>query len=174
VWIEKDALVGVIENVCTRMDVPFFSCRGYTSQSEMWVAAQRLCEWVDMGQQPVILHFGDHDPSGHDMSRDITDRLELFGVKPEFKRIALNYDQIEQYNPPPNPAKITDSRAKSYIKTYGRNSWELDALEPQVIVDLIEEEISQYIEEETWKLAVDDLKKHRAILAKVAKNWQSL
>ena len=86
VWIEKDALLGVIEDVCRRNDVPFFSCRGYNSQSEMWVAAQRMIEKMDGdpsygpedGQEVIILHLGDHDPSGMDMTRDIQDRMQLF------------------------------------------------------------------------------------------------
>src|SRR5262249_10346260 len=69
VWIEKEALAGVFERVCDELRVPFFSCRGYTSQSEMWVAGHRLKRIIDAGQRPVILHFGDHDPSGMDMTR---------------------------------------------------------------------------------------------------------
>ena len=79
VWIEKDALIGVIEGVCNELDVPYFSCRGYTSQSEMWRAGQRLQHWKQgLAQDTYIIHLGDHDPSGMDMSRDIFDRLELF------------------------------------------------------------------------------------------------
>src|SRR5215467_8357308 len=78
VWIEKDALVGVFEPVCDELDVPLFSCRGYTSQSEVWGAAQRLERYLMAGQEVVILHFGDHDPSGLDMTRDIRERLRLF------------------------------------------------------------------------------------------------
>ena len=137
VWIEKDAVAGVVEGVCRELDVPYFSCRGYTSQSEMWVGAMRLKKHADDGQTPLILHFGDHDPSGKDMSRDITDRMELFMGGVEFQRLALNMNQIEQYNPPPNPAKLTDSRATAYIAEFGDDSWELDALEPAVLVDLI-------------------------------------
>jgi hypothetical protein len=77
VMIEKDALVGVIENVCQVNDVPFFSCRGYVSQSEMWAMARRFVGWIRNGQQPIVLHLGDHDPSGLDMSEDIDTRLSL-------------------------------------------------------------------------------------------------
>ena len=101
VWIEKDALIGVIENVCQRNDVAYFSCRGYTSQSEMWSASQRLIEYeTEFGQETYILHLGDHDPSGIDMTRDIQDRLRLFNAETVVNRIALNMDQIKQYNPP--------------------------------------------------------------------------
>ena len=110
-WIEKDALRGVIAGVCNELDIPHFSCRGYTSISEMWVAARRLQHWIARGQTPVILHLGDHDPSGVDMTRDIFDRLQTFMGGAEVKRLALNWDQVEMYNPPPNPAKLTDSRA---------------------------------------------------------------
>src|SRR5258707_4874441 len=81
VWIEKDALVGVFERVCRELDVPLLSCRGYTSQSEMWGASQRMLAHSRnrngrrTGQTPIVFHFGDHDPSGKDMSRDIVDRL---------------------------------------------------------------------------------------------------
>ena len=81
VWIEKEALAGVFERACEDLQVPFFCCRGYTSQSEMWSAGQRLARWKNRFlQTPIILHFGDHDPSGIDMSRDIEDRLRLFGL----------------------------------------------------------------------------------------------
>jgi hypothetical protein len=114
VWIEKDALVGVFQDVCDEFNVPLFSCRGYTSQSEMWAGAQRMKRHIQKGFTPVILHFGDHDPSGKDMSRDIVDRIEMFtGRSLQFDRLALNMEQIEQYGPPPNPAKITDSRANA-------------------------------------------------------------
>lgn len=151
VWIEKDALIGVIERVCRANDVAFFSCRGYTSQSEMWGAAQRLRGYEKEGQSPHIIHLGDHDPSGKDMTRDIEDRMQLFGVDLTMHRIALNMDQIKKYNPPPNPAKITDSRARNYIKEFGQSSWELDALEPSVLEKLIEKKILSLRNDKRWK-----------------------
>jgi len=154
-WIEKDALVGVIENICNQYDVPYFSCRGYTSQSEMWEASIRLHKYISAGQTPVILHFGDHDPSGIDMTRDITDRLKLFMGGMEIRRLALNADQIDEFNPPPNPAKPDDSRYKVYVKNFGSNCWELDALEPQTIVNLIESEISELRDNDMWNESVE-------------------
>lgn len=152
VWIEKDALIGVIESVCQQWDVPYFSCRGYTSQSEMWVAAQRLEVYSQEDQTPVILHFGDHDPSGKDMTRDIVDRLDLFiGDTVDLKRLALNMDQIDKYKPPPNPAKFTDSRVHAYVAEFGTQSWELDALEPKVIVKLITDNIQSLINPKLWQ-----------------------
>lgn len=170
VWIEKDALVGVIERVSRQNDVSFFSCRGYTSQSELWSAAQRLRDYEIDGQDIVVLHLGDHDPSGKDMSRDIEDRLRLFGVESlDVRRIALNMDQVRLFNPPPNPAKITDSRASKYIRQYGTKSWELDALEPQVIVDLIQDQIDEIRDNTKWNEKVREEKADRKELEKAAK-----
>ncbi len=156
VWIEKEALAGVIASICEKYRVPYFSCRGYTSQSELWRAAQRLLRKKDEhGKKIRIVHLGDHDPSGIDMTRDIQDRLNLFmdnGTKygARVNRIALNMDQIMLYKPPPNPTKITDSRASNYISEYGDDCWELDALEPKVIQELIKDEIEPLIDYDKW------------------------
>lgn len=143
VWVEKDALVDVVGQACRPLDVPYFSCRGYTSQSEMWMAAQRFIR-QDFREQRIIIHLGDHDPSGIDMTRDIQERLDMFGADVYVKRVALTMEQIDFYSPPPNPAKITDSRCDKYIAQYGHESWELDALEPKVITDLIKEQVTMY------------------------------
>lgn len=165
VWVEKEALAGIVERAASAWDCAWFSCRGYVSQSEMWNAAQRLGGYIAEGQRVVVLHLGDHDPSGIDMSRDIRDRLERFiigdagsrlgwgstfvdaydedrescliemgqhfdavreglgfGTDPDYytdtisemievRRIALTIEQVRQFNPPPNPAKMSDSRA---------------------------------------------------------------
>lgn len=174
VWIEKDALVGVIEGVCERNDVPYFSCRGYTSQSEVWAAGQRLARYIRRGQTPIIFHLGDHDPSGKDMTRDITDRLELFMGGLEVDRLALNWEQIELYEPPPNPAKLTDSRAEGYIQEYGDESWELDALAPTVIDALIQDAIDNVRDEDAWEYDSEQDQAKRDTIQKAADNWEAV
>lgn len=174
VWIEKDALVGVIDPVCSRLDVPFFACRGYTSQSEMWAAGQRLAAYQDQGQTPVILHLGDHDPSGVDMTRDIVDRLDLFMGGLPVNRLALNWDQVQSFNPPPNPAKIEDSRARAYIATYGLQSWELDALDPTTIAGLIENAVAGFRDESLWAEAVEEEEEGLELLQAAADRWQDI
>lgn len=140
VWVEKDALIDIVANACAKTDTPYFSCRGYCSQSEMWRAAQRFISKKNL-EGRYIIYLGDHDPSGIDMTRDIANRLKLFGASVEIRRIALNMKQIEKLKPPPNPAKTTDKRAAAYIKQYGQESWELDALSPQFLSELIKAEI---------------------------------
>lgn len=147
VWVEKDALIDVVEQVCSTFDVNCLSCRGYVSQSTMWESAQRL---IGVDKDITIFHLGDHDPSGKDMSRDISDRLEMFGANIRFERIALNFDQIEFYRPPPNPTKLTDTRSTGYIDEFGYECWELDALEPRVITDLISRKIRTVMDEEIF------------------------
>ena len=149
VWVEKDALIGIVEQAATRYDVPCFSCRGYVSQSEMWEAAQRMISH----SESVVLHLGDHDPSGIDMTRDIQERLCMFGADVRVERLALNMSQVEQYNPPPNPAKVTDTRAGGYVKKYGASSWELDALEPRTLDELICSSILKYLDMEKFRVA---------------------
>ena len=174
VWIEKDALAGVIEGVCTRNDVAYFSCRGYTSQSEMWVAAQRHLRYEDQGQDVLVLHLGDHDPSGIDMTRDIGKRLDVFGASTNVQRIALNRDQVDQYRPPPNPAKLTDSRAEGYIAVHGRSSWELDALSPQVLDDLIDRFIEANRVDDLWQAAVAEQERGRTLITEAADRWDEV
>jgi hypothetical protein len=209
VWVEKDALVGLLEVACRPLDVAYFSCRGYTSQSEVWVASQRLLAKIQAGKRVTIIHLGDHDPSGIDMTRDIMDRLTNFlthhglrdmvrayprrddeepldyeaRVRPiiegswqctnpvEVHRIALNMDQVEQYAPPPNPAKLTDSRARGYIDNYGDESWELDALDPTTITDLIRLHVGQLRDDYLWNDAVAREQKGRRELSAVAGGW---
>lgn len=171
VWVEKEALEGVIERICGPLDVPYFACKGYTSQSEMWSAARRLMRWRDQGQTPIILHLGDHDPSGIDMTRDIFDRLALFAGQMKVDRLALNWNQIEQYNPPPNPAKMKDSRADAYIARFGMSSWELDALDPNAIAGLIENAVFQFRDENLWAEAVAREKEGLDLLSKAADRW---
>lgn len=174
VWVEKEALAGIVGQVCDRLDVAYFACRGYVSQSEMWRTANRLRHYEATGQRPIIFHLGDHDPSGMDMSRDILDRLEMFGARLDFERLALNMDQVEQYNPPPNPAKFSDSRCEEYVRLYGDESWELDALEPAVLEALIDDAVAEVREEDLWDEAVEEEKDSRHTLDEVARTWDHL
>ena len=80
VWVEKDALIGIVEQAAQSRDCPCFSCRGYASQSAMWASAQRFIRKYRQERQCILLYLGDHDPSGIDMTRDIRERLELFGA----------------------------------------------------------------------------------------------
>lgn len=176
VWVEKEALAGVFHRICGQYDVPYFACRGYTSASSAYGAYQRVCARVPH-QKTLILHFGDHDPSGIDMTRDIEDRLHTMTSSEEYgdsdfydcfevRRLALNHEQVLKFNPPPSPAKITDSRAGKYIEEFGDDSWELDALDPTQLADLAEREIRSVIDDDLWDETEERISADKATLLK--------
>ena len=165
-YCEKQAMESVLKPVADRYHIYFGVNKGYSSASTMYDLAQRIKDKIKEGKRAIILYLGDHDPSGLDMVRDIHKRIcEFLTVGDEcidivgddkdnpFFRIvplALNMQQIKQYSPPPNPAKITDPRAKWYIKEYGNKSWELDALEPRVLINITEKGIKGFLDEEKY------------------------
>lgn len=159
VWVEKDALSGVLKRVTEKYHIPILVNRGYSSASAMYDAYNRFDIGLGdalVGGKVIILYLGDFDPSGMDMIRDIEERTLEFAKK-DYSNfplvvvpIALTKAQIKQYNPPPNPAKITDPRAAAFIKEHGATSWEVDALPPNVLNQLLEDAILEYIDEETY------------------------
>jgi hypothetical protein len=175
VWIEKDALIGVVEPVCNRNRVPYFACRGYTSQSEAYAAGKRFAAARRRGKRPIVLHLGDHDPSGLDMTRDNAERLKMFaGQEVQVRRLALNMDQIQLYRPPPNPAKDTDIRFEKYQEEHGDESWELDALEPTVIDRLIQDELDTLIHREKWDEAMAAEEERKSVLAAMSDRYDDI
>lgn len=174
VWVEKQALESVVERPCSLWSVPYFACKGYVSQSSMHEAARRVQGFADAGKLCTIIHLGDHDPSGIDMTRDIQDRMTMFGTDVNVERIALNMDQVEQYDPPPSPAKITDSRAADYIELYGHDSWELDALEPSVLDSLISEQITSRLDMALWEQREAQEEEERRVLVSLSDNFSSV
>ncbi len=156
VWIEKEALGRVIERPCVDLDVPFLCCRRYNSTSEMWRAAMRLRTATGHTQSAVILYLGDHDPGGLDMSRGVGRRLAMFaGTKVDVKRLALNLDQIQRYSPPPNPVRTREGRHAAYAEQFGPDCWELDALEPEVIIGLVQEAVGELRDDALWESSLE-------------------
>lgn len=179
VVIEKAALAGVLRGVCTQYDVPLLAARGYPSVSILReLTLDHFLTAIEHGQHPVILHLGDHDPSGIDMTRDLQERITMFATNggdysEEFTlhRIALSMEQIEEKRPPPNPAKTTDARFSSYRRKYGTESWELDALEPSYLTDLVENYITRHIEHDDWEARREEIEHVRGQLDEVARNF---
>lgn len=166
VIVEKEALVGVLGRVCERFDVPLLAARGYPSATvlrEFAVADMRRAERA--GQHCLILHLGDHDPSGIDMTRDLQERLSLFTHSDvALRRIALNMEQVEAEQPPENPAKVTDSRFTDYQSKFGDSSWELDALPPEFLDDLLSTNILRHIDTDLWRESESDIRSGRTAL----------
>jgi len=150
VWVEKNAQLGVISVPCNRFQVRYMSCKGYLSQTAHYEAGKRFQGKARDGKECIIIHLGDHDPSGIDMTRDHVDKIDMFAQlhDVEVKRIALHMEQIEELNLPPNPAKESDSRYAGYRDRFGDQSWELDALEPQYTDALVSRHIEELIDQD--------------------------
>jgi len=171
VIIEKDALRGVIEQTCRDYDVPLLSARGYPSASVLQsFATGPITESRESGQEVIILHLGDHDPSGLGMTDDLHERLTRYsGMDTIITRIGLTLDQVREINPPPNPAKESDTRYPAYVKRFGiTDCWELDALPPDYLVRLVEEHITQHIEPDAWAKSWAEIKTVKADLLDIA------
>lgn len=147
VWIEKDALSSVFAPVTSQYHILLMANRGYSSITAIHDASVRFKHARENGKECVLLYFGDHDPSGEDMVRDIHDRLnDTFHCPVEITKIALTKKQVQQYNLPPNPAKRSDPRASKYMDEHGDGSWELDALPPDVLQTLLTNAITKYLD----------------------------
>ena len=103
-----------------------------------------------------LLYIGDLDPSGEDMVRDIQARLNMLGSNVDVKKIALKIEQVQFYNPPPNPTKKTDPRSREFIEKYGASSWEVDALRPEVLNKLLIDEIEKYVDMDLMNQIIDE------------------
>lgn len=164
VWTEKDALSEIMQRSTSKYHVTLCVNKGYTSSSAVYESYERFAERIQNGQEVVVLYFGDHDPSGLDMIRDIDNRLTTmlangrhnivdgFRVVP----IGLTMDQIKEYKCPPNPTKMTDSRTEDYVKMYGRTCWEVDALPPEALTNIIESSIESLIDMNWYQKKLDD------------------
>lgn len=164
VWIEKNALTGVISPATSRNRVDYFPTIGYPSISALKEAASRLKNYNDppswkgadaVPQKVVILYLSDHDPEGMEMPEKVQETLETMGVENfEVQRIGLTLDQVRQFNPPPSFAKETSSRHTRYVERYGTDeAWELDALTPDVIQELIQQGVNQHRDNRLWEAA---------------------
>jgi hypothetical protein len=175
VMVEKDALSGILEPVCRKFDIRFTANKGYSSSSALYEASKRISSAVERGLEVHLFYLGDHDPSGIDMTRDIQDRLGLFthNSQIEVHRLALNYDQIEQWQPPQNPAKENDKRYRSYKEKYGNSSWELDAVEPRRLAELVERAVEKLIVQGSWQEVEKKEQKMRKELEQYAENYKS-
>lgn len=220
VWVEKDALSGVLKRVTEKYGIRIMVNRGYSSASAMYDSYERFYDAFQENQKVKILYLGDFDPSGVDMVRDIKSRIDEFIVGSEEVKsmfevdteselyndvfnhlyekgsdsatchkiasdmyldemakdkagdfeiipIALTKEQINHYQPPPNPAKITDPRAKEFISKHGNTSWEVDALRPQVLNQILEDAILENIDLERYETIlteeIDDKEKLRKL-----------
>jgi len=185
VWIEKNALTGVISPATSRNRIDYFPTIGYPSISALKEAATRLNNynnppsWKADGTVPqkvVILYLSDHDPEGMQMPEKVEETLATMGVENfEVKRIGLTLDQVREFNPPPSFAKETSARYTEYVQRYGTDqAWELDALQPAVIQALIQEQADHYRDDDLWEVAQENEQTSRARIAQISNNYDGI
>jgi hypothetical protein len=162
VLVEKQALESVVEWICADVKVPFLACKGYTSGTTLYQAAQRYARIEQEGKEVHVIHIGDLDPSGWDMTRDIRERVTEFAGGVNLHRLALNMEQVEEFKPPPSPVKIKDSRHRSYIRMFGSSCWEADAMEPRLLKQLLTAEVLRHRDEDIWKASLARQEAERA------------
>jgi hypothetical protein len=172
VMVEKQALEGVLQPVCSQLDVPFLANKGYCSDSTMYRVGKRIEAARMRGKEPICIYLGDHDPSGIDMSRDVLERLEMYsGGDVDVQRVALNMNQVRALRPPENPAKATDSRFASYVERFGTSSWELDAIEPTQLAAIVRTAIEENRDNDAWDKAVEREQRMKDQLQEMADNY---
>ncbi len=157
VWIEKDALSSVFTRVCSPLGISVVVCRGFSSVSFLYEFKSRLVK--RNGREPVMLYFGDFDPSGMEMleamKTTLSDELGVNGL--EFKRIALLKDDIFTHKLPHDPRalKKSDTRAKKHVEAYGELAVELDALRPDILEQQIEDAIDSEMDIDAYNTEVE-------------------
>lgn len=152
VFIEKKALEGVFARPCSRHGVALGACKGYPSLTFLHEATQRFIATEQAGKIPLILYFGDYDPSGEDIPRSIEANIRELGCESiEVRRIALMHEQVVEWKLPPAPTKKTDSRSKNWT---GIGQVELDAVRPEKLERLLNEAIAEVFDQKLY----DELK----------------
>jgi hypothetical protein len=233
-WSEKDAISNILKKAVNKHTITVGINKGFASSTAIHAAYERFIDKIiENDQKVVVLYFGDHDPSGLDMIRDIRERLEymmsrgdyarsflrkwddleeagkvddsvldlvykhqdlleLYDIEStkqeqgkknynwhqywvraivreffEVRHIGLTMEQIKKYNLPPNPAKMTDPRAKGYIRLHGDISWEVDALKPEYIKDIIDEALEDVIDWDIRSQVIEQEKADKERLDKI-------
>lgn len=176
VWVEKDALTGVLTDPAYEHRLWYFATKGYPSISSLKEAADRFKRQEQNGENTVILYFSDHDPEGLHMPEQVGEILEQFGVtNVEIRRMGLTMEQIREHNPPASAAKASSSRVQGYYDATGTDeAWELDALKPAVIQDLIRDEVEKIKDHDLWEAAVQKEAEGERTMERIAENYGAI
>ena len=171
VFIEKKALEGVFYKTCKSHDVALGACKGYPSLTFLHEASIRFKQAEERGKQPVIIYFGDYDPSGEDIPRALKENLEALGCSTiEVRRVALNENQVIQWKLPPAPTKATDTRSVNWT---GIGQVELDAVRPEKLMSLLESAIDDIFDQDLYQELLDEEEEQRASYRKELKEYVS-
>jgi hypothetical protein len=174
VSLEKDALSRLVGDIANQYSVRTFPTRGYPS----FTYVQRMATYMRnrlKGKPTVVLYFGDFDPSGVDIERDLSERLEKYNAGDFIvHRVALTKDQIVKYDLPPMPVKRSDARSDNFLASYGDQSVELDALDPNTLKLLVAQAIASYIDLNAWKRKEDEIERFQIWIRDKLENMETL
>jgi hypothetical protein len=163
VWLEKDALSGVIYPITSMYDVPLMVARGYASLSFLHGAAEHI---NDLTVPTYIYHLGDFDPSGVNAAEKIEETLREMARDAEihFERLAVTPEQIVAWSLPSRPTKKTDTRARNFDSEF---SVELDAIEPDRLRALVRDAIEEHLPPEQFEILKVAEASEREIITKL-------
>jgi len=175
IWLEKDALSDVISDPASEYRLDYFATKGYPSISELKRSADKFKRAIARGKKVIILYLSDHDPEGLHMPQQVGEALEEFGADVEIRRLGLTMDQINEFQPPPSFAKKKSSRLQEYKDATGTNrAWELDALKPSVIQNLIRAEVEPMIDYDAWNAVKESEEYQKTLLVKLGERWNEV
>jgi len=169
VWVEKDALATLVSNIANGYNVLTYPSRGYSSFTRVKEAIEDRFNEVSEERGIIIIHLTDHDPSGLDMTKDLEKRFSKYMEDAErvtMHRVALTLDQIKKFNLASNPTKIADPRSADYLLAIGDQCWELDALPPDELEQIIKRAINRFIDTDAWDENQDLIAKEKEELRK--------
>jgi hypothetical protein len=162
IWLEKDALAGVVYPITDKYDVPLMVARGYASLSFLHSAAEYI---NDLDVPTYIYHLGDFDPSGVNAGEKIEQTLREMAPNAEihFERLAVTKQQIAKWNLPTRPTKASDTRSKNF----GDISVELDAIEPNTLRAIVLEAIERHLPEHQYEVLKAAERSEREVIARL-------
>lgn len=168
VWLEKDALSGVLFPITSEWDVPLMVTRGYPSLTFVHSAAEAMANTT---WPTYIYYLGDHDPSGVDIPKMVERNLREMAPEADirFTRLAVNPDQIESMGLPTRPTKKSDTRAAGFEG----ESVEVDAIAPAALRTMIELVITSHIDDEALESELRAEQLERETLALMPERWAS-
>lgn len=166
IWLEKDALAGVFESVTDGLDVPLLVCRGYPSVTFLHARALKLKE---VGKPTFLYFFGDYDPAGQDIPRNVCEKLREYGAEFEAELVAVTPQQIEELKLPTRPTK----KGNGLAQKFDDESVELDAIPPATLREMVGEKIWHHLDVDKYKLTQEREELERAICAKIARTWDA-
>ncbi len=174
VSLEKDALSRLVSDIANQYSVRTFPTRGYPS----FTYVQRMASYMRNrlnGKPIVVLYFGDFDPSGIDIERDLSERLGKYNAGDfTVRRVALTDEQITKYDLPPMPVKTSDARSEAFLETYGNKSVELDALDPNTLKFMVAQSISSHINLDAWMKKEAEIEKLKLWIKQKLENLENL